>query len=72
MVPPKIRECILNLRRHRAATQPINREKLFVTMRLNGDGEDKFPINIDGKTQVVTVRKGTIEGLGFKLIVKDN
>lgn len=62
---------IFNLRRHEKPEQPINSEKIYLTLRVgNENSEEFYPVKIDGITGIVEIRKYIFQKFGFDVIIK--
>lgn len=66
---PPPREVVFNFRRRNSPNQS-QAEQLFITA-IEGRESEQFPLKIDGKTQVVTVRRRDWSKLGFSVEVID-
>lgn len=69
---------IFDFRRHKQADQPSNREKLYLTCRLQPSEtgpaityySETYPIVIDGNKQIVKIRTREFEKLGFRVDIE--
>lgn len=68
--PEQERTVNLGLRRYRGAGSEYKNQTVFMTADDGVTGIEVFPIRIDGNTKEFSVRRRTIENLGFRFVLE--